>query len=290
MCSTRRLVALFVFILIAHRLASVWAGTFSDSFPTNPFAAPARWCERYHHVHWDSINLLVSGNNQFSCSGYGSGLSCTTTTPPCTTCTEAWQDPPSVCSAAPGYGNFLITTANYTGLTRSAQTVFAIQRHLLPTLNEHVTTYAVAHPNCHAGFQAFVFPQSGGGYKLQVASTNEKFPCLSCDECGVTPTDWSLTSATFSLTPTTLPRYKLTLTLTQDRYLSWLVMADAALVDTQTGATLATIHRGFSKHAWYNNQAKRFGVGSVFAVPTPPAPTPAGTMTVPHDNFVGTFQ
>jgi len=90
MCSTR-FVASFVFILIAHPPVSVRAGTFSDSFPTNPFAAPARWCERFHDVHWDSINLLVSGLNGFRCDDPGFGLSCTT--PGCTTCTNP-GDPP----------------------------------------------------------------------------------------------------------------------------------------------------------------------------------------------------
>ena len=183
----------------------------------------------------------------------------------------------------------MITTADYTGPTRSAQTVFAIQRHLLLTpLGEHVTTFAIAHPNCHAGYQAFVVPQSGGGYKLSIASTNDQLTGFS--ECGVIPGDFSVPSATFSLTPTTLPHYKLTLTTWQDPSLSWLLRTKATLIDTQTSVTLATVTRGFTKHVWYNNQAKRFGVGSVFAVPTPPAPTPAGTMTVPHDNFVGTFQ
>jgi hypothetical protein len=246
-------------LTLAHQSS---AASFFDDFSTNPFVSGgARWCERWHHMHWDSINLLMSGVDGTSCAGF----SC------CSCCGVTGCN----CSQTNIGGFFLITMTNYSGATRSAKTEFAIQTPLTSSLNEHVALYSVTHPNCHAGAQAFVFREPEGDYALNIAHIDEGDGIHS--ECGQLGTKFGTEVRNLTLATSTLPRYKLTLTtgLSGSN-----ISSTATLVDLPTGTTLATTSFFSLKPTWYNNQAKRFGMGGIRT----------NVSVIPNDNFLGTYQ
>jgi hypothetical protein len=256
----RYIVALLTLLVVGHRAE---AATFSDTFASNPFIPGlARWCERWHHIHWDSINLLMSGVNGTSCAGFSCCAQCGT--------------PGNGCSETNINGFFLITTANYGGNTRSAKTDFAVQTNLVGS--DHVSVFSVAHPNCHAGAQADIARHAEGDYYLFIQHTDNADGVHG--ECGVIGDRTSAEQRNLNLVLSTLPRYRLTLTTARGNPITN-ITSTATLVDIQTGATLATVSLTSPKPQWYNNQAQRFGLGSAIA---------NTSFTIPHDNFVGTFQ
>ncbi len=262
------------YILLLSMLlpAGSFAATFSDTFATNPFSAP-RWCERMHHVHWDSVNQLVTGANGASCAGGGS----------CCTCSA----PPNNCSAYDTNAHQIITTNLYNGNTRSAATTFAVQRQWQAggPLFEHVAVFSEAHPRCHAGFQAYVGVDTANGpgkYLLSVQRTDDGNDGQGASLCGHLGTTNGPYVTNIPLTTTTLPRYKLTITTSVS---GSNVVTGAQLVDTVSGSTLASIS-GWSqpKPLWYNaTAARRFSIGGVLD----PAIGPSST--IPHDNFTGIY-
>ncbi len=258
----RLLIALIVILPLTLAPQSQAISLFDD-FSTNPFVAGgARWCERWHHMHWDSINLLVSGVDGTSCAGFS--------------CCSCCGTPGCNCSQTNIGGFFLITMANYTGATRSGKTEFAIQTPLNSSLNEHVALYSVTHPNCHAGAQAFVSREPQGDYALNIAHTDDGDGMHF--ECGQLGTKFGTAVRNISLVTSTLSRYKLTLNtgLSGNN-----IRSTATLVDLQTGATLATTAFASLTPTWYNNQAKRFGMGGILT---------QTNFTIPNDNFLGTSQ
>jgi hypothetical protein len=69
---------LFVAAVLAYSATAAQATTFSDTFNSNPFIGGLeRWCERFPHVHWDSVGTYVRGSNGTSCTN----LDVTKTTP-----------------------------------------------------------------------------------------------------------------------------------------------------------------------------------------------------------------
>jgi hypothetical protein len=77
------------------------------------------------------------------------------------------------------------------------------------------------------------------------------------------------------LSTTAAPRYELQINSKPDVELpGTLIRASASLVDSDTGATLATVpERVYVRYSWYNNQAKRYGFGGDFRDPTFSLPT-----------------
>lgn len=171
----------------------------------------------------------------------------------------------------------MITTNNYSGTIRSAAadvgwpTVLAQQ----PSL-EHPAVFSVVHPNCHTGYEATIFPESGGTYQLVIVRPADSTR-PECDDYAWMNSG-AITGINLSLSST--PRYNLKLT-TQPSGASML-FAFAQLKDNQTGQQVAVLGWYTDYPAsWYNVTAKRFGVGAV-------------RLTIPadgvrFDNFVGTY-
>ena len=260
----RRLGAVTIMAVILACSASASAVTLNDTFSTNPYGTPKRWCERYHHVHWDAINLLFSGINGTTCPTPVDTTGC------CSTCPTA-----GCVSVLAAGGHFAITPINYTGLTRSAEYKFAFQAPL--TGGEHPNLYIVSHPNCHLGFQAVIFRDVGNSYYLRMIRT--------ADPDGVHPEcdgyAQELSNQVFFSNPalTTLPRFKLRFSTQPHATLPGsLIVGNASLTDTVTGVVYTAPTKNFGRPAWYNNQARRFGLGGVLA----------NGSVYPFDNFIGT--
>ena len=152
--------------MIIPRVAT--AGLFQDDFYTRPFDPPARWCERWHDVHWDSVNkFMVAIGVANNCSV---GLSCCTVN-----CLGAGDDPP-FCSDAPGAAAVLITTSSLepstTGNTRQTRRQFGLLNDLNQVTGDHVALLSVTHPNCHANFQAVV-GRDAVGYFFQILKSED---------------------------------------------------------------------------------------------------------------------
>ncbi len=261
---------LIVILLTVFAAASASAATFSDPFTTDPYAGVGRWCERIHHVHWDSVNKLMSGVNGTSCTG---GRSCCT----CST-------PPNLCSTTNVGGHQAITISSFTGNTRSAQSTFAAQRLFINSggLFEHVAVFSVSHSNCHAGFQAYVYRDNAhaGKYAMSVQATDDSNGGTN-PECGIIGTVNGPSVDNITLATTTLPRYQLLITTAVS---GAVVNVNAQLTDTSSGTVLATITNWpASKPTWYNNQAKRFSIGGVLD------PNQLPSSTLPQDNFIGQY-
>jgi hypothetical protein len=249
-------------VVLAQAIA-VQATTFSDTFNSNPFIVGIeRWCERFPHVHWDSGGTYVRGANGSTCTNPpGVGHNC------------------SSCSIPPGIGgHFLITTADYGGNTRSAETVFALPRHLGAGSDEHIAIYDVTHPVCHAGYQVVLLRELNGTYTVQVAKTDDVSPGFP--ECGQQGGVFSAKVTGLVLSTSTTPRYKMHINTSVS---GTNIVATGVLTDMQTGTVLTPPgmpQLTSVKPIWYNGYARRYGVGGSFA---------DMTLTVPHDNFVGTF-
>ncbi len=219
-------------------------------------------------MHFDSINLLVSGVN---------GTQCPTPNDPTGCCSPC---PTTGCVSIVAGGHFMITPTNYSGVTRSTEYVVGFQSPLSASLGEHPANYAVAHPNCHAGFQAVIFRESNGTYSLQIIRTSDSDGVHP--ECDGYPSQASAKTIIPSIVTTTLPRYKLKLTTKPDPELpSLFIVGDASFIDTVTNTTYTAHYGSFGRPSWYNNEARRFGVGGNRA---------SSNGVFPFDNFVGSAQ
>lgn len=229
--------------------------TFSDSFSTNPY--PSRWCERVHHAHWDSSGGLLSGTNGTSCSP--SANSCTSTTPFCFQC--ALDGSFGLCAAGNYNGFLAITKTSYSGNNRTASAHFAMQSPAFtkdPGISaEHAAVFLAVHPHCHTGVQGMVAsssPFAGQGLFIVVGSDIKAgFP--ECNSYGMLGNGVGL-----SLSTSALPRYTLA---TNGSVVSGNLVVQANLYDDQTGALLGTSSLTVPKPVWYNNQAKRYGLGAI---------------------------
>ena len=272
------------------------AGTLSDNFSTHP---GANWCERWHHALWDQTNLRMNIFNGSGCCHAGAG--------PVGCCAEGCSScGVSGCVNTDIFANSLITGSNFTGSSRSAQVVFIPSDAFTEAKGEHIALFSVQHPNCHAGFQATVFRKAIAGnpsnYILKILRTSD--PLTGHGECTGWSPQTSLEVNLGTLVTGTGPRYRLTLTTVQS---GLDVNATATVVDTVGGATLGSVSKTFGKPAWYNQQAKRFGFGSVFGSVCQGGPTPGAvcgadvdcgtggncgestTKRIRVDDFVGTY-
>ena len=233
------------------------AGTFSDAFSTNPLTS--RWCERFHNVHYNVANHWMVAWAASTCDSAGG---C------CLTCLFP-------CSTAPGNSSLLISKSDYTGTTRSAAIDVGWPTTLVQATGEHPAVFSVVHPNCHTGYEATIFAESGGTYQLIIVRpTDSTKP--ECDDFAATSSG-AITGISLSLSST--PRYNLKLT-TQPS--GPLLYAFAQLKDNNTGQQKAVLG-WYSDYptSWYNNKAKRFGIGGIRLS------TEANGFRL--DNFVGTF-
>ena len=237
--------------------------TFSDNFSLNP---GINWCERWHHVLWDSTNFLVKGVNGDNCCHSSAGpVGCCAET--CSSCGVF------ACVNSHIFGHELITASDYTGSTRTAEIVFIHSDALTESEGEHVALFADQHPNCHAGFQATIFRKAIAGnstnHILRILRTSDA--TTGYPECSGWPGQQSVDVNVGTLVTGTSPRYKLQLSTTQ---VETSVSATATLIDTVGNVTLGTVTKSFGKPSWYNQQAKRFGFGGVFGSVCQGGPTP----------------
>ncbi len=249
------------------------AGTFNDSFVTDPYAN-GRWCERHHDVTWSGSLQLMLGINSSVCAG----------APCCNGC-----PPGQSCSSAPNTLFHAITTLAQEPLTsgrdRTASILFAFPSpHFNPALGQHLAMLPITHPNCHANVQIIVNPVPPGGiYQLGIGVINDFLAGFddAPDYCDGTFGTIVFSSATTTLTLQTTPRYK----VTGHVYLpnappSLYGIARSTLIDTQTGATLLTEDLiGFTAPLWFNTAAKRYGFAAI---------RPTGTTQVRFDGFLST--
>lgn len=247
----RTIITSIIVILIS---APLTAGTITTSFGSNPFGV---WCERFHDVSWNSGAQRIDVQGSTLCAGN-----------PCCTCGGA------NCSSAQGNSGFLITKASQepttSGRNRTASVKWAFATGLVQATGEHPTLYVVAHPNCHAGVQSYVF-REGSQYRLYMAVTDDFLAGFddAPDYCGGLAglvQIWS-SSNTTALTLQSTPRYITNLHARLTGLPPSLGgIANATLVDSATGTTLLSIgNKSFTSGVWFDGAAKRYGIGGVRA-------------------------
>ena len=299
---SRKLAQLVIVALCAlvgsGALSPVLADSLIDDFATNPFddsnpASPRRWCERDHHVHWQSDSTkanykMIFAVNGDCCAGFFACGTCVAAVGQGGSCgTDPAQCPADVSSAATCRGN-LITDEDYVGDERSVKVAFGLPVHLSSTCVaacadcpfEQVSVAAAAHPSCDARIEARITRLPSGQYALQIVSFAS--PLTGHPECAALSE--SSTTATFNLTATTLPSYDLALvTARSSVFPTTKLTATANVVDRATGAVLATATRSdFTRPGWYDTQGqgRRFAIGGVF-------PNPGNENVPVFDDFAG---
>lgn len=259
------------------------AGSLLDDFSTSPYDVPARWCERFHHVHWEddpssTTYQSMKAVNGTCCAGVGACGTCVTVIGQAGSC--GGTCPSTDFSVANACQGLAVTTADYVGDDRVVSMTFGLMRDLSEAAlacgeNENVKVVAAAHPNCDATVEAQVIRQAGGPpeYALQIRSLTT--PRAGYAECELTDPmlneinrdEMSTIDAVaqFDLVVGDMNRYEVSLLVTPTLGASTLD-AVAEVVDRDTGAVLATASLpGFFRPAWYDIQGRRFAIGSVFS-------------------------
>ena len=175
MLSSRRLVQLCALWCCFSGAPARGETLFHDTFETSPFAPRTpRWCERYHHGHWDGsvVRLKASSTDASECAAGEGPLASLS-------CAEDGCGPCGCCTGSPcskigePQGNAVIqTTADVPGSRRSTTATFAIERQL-PVGGTHLGLYAALHPHCHTTVQAILVPDRPGVFHLNVAAFNQ---------------------------------------------------------------------------------------------------------------------
>jgi len=147
-----------------------------ERFATTPFAADApRWCERYHHAHFDAGSIRLTRSDTASADecalGEEAGRALSCTSPGCDPCGCA--PPCSPCAkAADVNGNaVLMTTSDAPGARRVAVATFVIERAM--PAGSHIGLYVALHPHCHTTVQGLLVADGAGEFHLNVAALNE---------------------------------------------------------------------------------------------------------------------
>jgi hypothetical protein len=146
--------------------------TLEDDFATSPFdPRHPRWCERYHHGHWEEgvVRLFPSGPSECEVGPVRAYRSCEEKG--CSACDAAGGSP--CAKAGDPRGNAVIqTVSDQLGTERVATAIFTIER-ALPVGGSHLGLYVAFHPHCHGTVQSILVPDGPGVYHLNVAMFNE---------------------------------------------------------------------------------------------------------------------
>jgi hypothetical protein len=89
---------------------------------------------------------------------------------------------PNSCVTSGVFAHFLISGFDFAGPYRSAEVTFIFSEQQTESAGQHPALFAVAHPNCHAGFQATVFRKAIAGN-----STNNTLRIVLSKDALMTP-------------------------------------------------------------------------------------------------------
>ncbi|MEW5884840.1 MAG: hypothetical protein AB1725_11530 [Armatimonadota bacterium] len=279
---------------------------FCDDFHNSPYGTDIpfqRWCERYHHIHYDATNefMIVPrvgreteedcrfvGNSsvELPCEGLPSGCTCDGGGSQCSSTNGGPNSPVNVGAF------FVVSKKNYGGTSRTAQVSFGIRAHGTPANGLHLNTFAASHANCHTGVQGVVavVDQALGTYRVGIIVGND--PLTGFSECGTNEGGAFFAPGTVALSlvgPSNPPNYILRTDSSigpdgdiRGRARLFAVSnPNAALLDTGNMEFDMTPGTG-----WYNlpNKGQRFGFGGG---PLVQPPIPAEANLFAFDNFVG---
>lgn len=299
----RKIVLLLVILTVLAPVGLI-AAVFNDTFADNPYTSnPRRWCERYHGAQYAGSTRLdaVNGNllPQTTPNACDNGYYCRGASPSCTNCDPHASCGVGTCTAPcanPNYaGYFTLTENDYAGVARSVSINFRLTEDLKDqgTTGEHVSLWPMAHPNCHAGFQAVVdrvVPAGGGApyYRFWAALSDDKYddPTSSdpldywfVGECGtVDCSNGACASQIVHLVndiPTILPNvdYRIEFDINPKQSDPTRIEMNARLYRVATEALIVSLPtKEVPIPKWYNvaNKGQRFGFGSAKTTPSKP--------------------
>ncbi|MEW6273429.1 MAG: hypothetical protein AB1689_29465 [Thermodesulfobacteriota bacterium] len=275
--------------------AASFAADLTDPFTTTPFSelpSLRRWCERWHHLHWDSVDDRLETRRTFDLQ-CNDGVSNQTGRPCCSNCPScSFSACPNGCSndnpivGADGLeAHFVISHQEHAGELRHGEVDFVLAEHFTSG-GHHPTIFPVTHPACHTGVQGTLFRNIADGryvIGLLAGGDEENFPgyneCVAGSGPGIEFSD----PATWD-TLTVGQRYRMVVDVGTVRNLGGGsfdgLLARMVLYDQAGQELQSKLIRSATIPVWYDSEAQRFGFGGGFDP----------TISYAFDNFEGDAQ
>jgi len=288
----RRLIpVVFVALAVCLTPSRSWGLLFTDDFSTNPFGTTSppearRWCERFHHVHWDgppsggTFGRLLAADGTCCTGAVNCSGGCDDFVTVGGSCGQPIGQTSVTCNApmsdseATNCRHLLISDIDYPGDERDATVAFSLPTEFgegclagcAGCQLESVRVAAAAHPHCEATIEARVIKESTG-YRLQIASiTNAMTGFPECSALSEVESSASTVPLSLGTLTTGGSRYELSISVTRHETLSSTKLkAIAELYDRELGVVVSDlVAPTLTRPAWYNDEGQRFAIGGVF--------------------------